>query len=115
MRVATVTRLNDGSYQCRYAYGGKSYICFQFDVLTGNSNEFKWTFGSEDHVAYCSLHIGGSKNHYIGRHLYKKGWDIGTIDTANKALFYSYFSGSKKRFIENYETGYESLCLTSEI
>lgn len=107
IRVATVTRMNDGSNLCRYSVGGQSFICpGSFEVFTGSG--VSWQSDSNGSVPRGAIFIGGARDHYIGRLSPEFSWDIGTVDRHNSALFYSSFNGNN--WIERWSRTYQVLC-----
>lgn len=105
--VATITRLNDGTHLCRYAFGNESVRCDNtFEVFMGP--DVHWASASGGSVPRGAIHIGGQRDHYIGRVSPARNWEIGTVDRHSRALI---FSGEwRNHFIGASVRNYQVLC-----
>lgn len=98
--------MDDGSNLCRYSFGGQSFRCDErFDVFT--SSNVNWFTDTNGNVPARAIHVGGNEEIYVGRISASLPWDIGSVDRQNRALFYSFFDGS--RFVERWSRDYQVL------
>lgn len=70
---------------CYYTYNAKEYTCKNFDILTENSNEYKWVPSSNGEMPFCTVLSGG--NIGIGRGYVGGEIVVGKIDTKQAAMF----------------------------
>lgn len=89
MFAATITRVNQRSFTCRYSAEGQSFPCQRnFEVFVGGTHfNVEWSFNSNGNVPTQAIHLGGAENHFVGRVSAARTWEIGTVEQQFRGLF----------------------------
>lgn len=107
MYAATVTRINQHSFTCRYSAEGQSFPCQRnFEVFVGGTYfKVEWTLNSNGNVPSNAIHLGGAKKHFVGRVSAARTWEIGTVEQQFRGLFHPFERNGRwtERTVSSYE------------